>query len=89
MTLLLPMPVSAGGLETGRLELVRLSYWVQSHFPVFRQSLDHHLQYLCIFLIDWDVYFMGSTLSPLYFFFLLEAFPEHGGRGELTVLSDY
>jgi len=48
------------------------------------------MQYLSISLIDWDVYFMGSTLSPFnFFFFLLEKFPEQGGRGELTVLSDY
>lgn len=46
------------------------------------------MQYLFISLIDWDVYFMGSTLSPLYIF-LLEKFPEQGGRGELAVLSDY
>jgi len=38
-------------------------------------------------VIDWDVYFMGSTLSPLISFLLVK-FPEKGGRGELAELSD-
>lgn len=38
---------------------------LQAHFPVFRQSLDRHIQYLCTSVIDWDVYILGSTLSPL------------------------
>lgn len=73
MAMPISMPMSmCSRLQTGRALCLETRQagdsqtdLLQAHFPVFRQSLDRHIQYLCTCVINWDVYILGSTLSPL------------------------